>query len=407
MALDAKRATNARTTTGKAAPGNTGLSRRNASGEPLVLAVGCDTLYWSARADLGATYDALYEARGVAEAEGSSMPWNVVDGHSFSILPHGIGRYRVVLDCFEMRVQLTDSAHIPSVRVELRSAFLLEMGMEAAFERSVSVARQIVGGEMAEPHVSRIDLYADYAGWVLTHADYAGFVTNAKRHTVGSDATEYETVQAGKTPFLVRLYRKDVERRQRREPAPPTWGDWDGPVTRVEVQASTDFLRRLGLRTFAEVRASLGDIWRCATVDFLQLRAVGRGHRESWALRPEWRMVQETGLQHFPTSGVVPFRITRGDRVNVLRLLYGCFASLGAIEGLSAIADVAERACVLFPLISDGATFAEKVRRRRARLARAVLLTHVDFDAASAGAEKENSACEGPSQVHTAGGPGE
>ena len=44
---------------------------------------------------------------------------------------------------------------------------------------------------------------------------------------------------------------------------------------RVETQATTEFLRKLGARTFDEVLASRGDIWRYGTADFLELRIAG------------------------------------------------------------------------------------------------------------------------------------
>jgi hypothetical protein len=392
---------------GKAAAGNTGLSRRSANPSTFLLAVGCDTLYWSARGWLGSRYANLLAQREAAEADGGSLPWRVIDGFSLSVLPRGVGRYRVVLDCFEFQIQLTDSEHIPTAYVELRSAFISEVGLESAFAASVSVAREIVGASLVgEPHIGRIDLFADYGGWVITHADYPGFVTTAKRHTVASDSNEYETFRVGKTPFLVRVYRKDLERKQRREPPPPSWGDYAGPVIRVEVQANSEFLRKLGATTFAEVLSSRGDIWRYGTHDFLELREVGVGHKESWPLRPEWRLVQETGLENFPSSGLVPFLKTRGDRLRVLRLLYGCLTSLGAIEGLSELGAVVVRARALLPLVRhEGRSFESEVTRKRARLPRAVLRGDLDSPAASARTEKESSSCATePSQLNTAGG---
>lgn len=401
MAMDANRATNGGLHRGEAAPGNTGLSRRNSSGVSLLVA-GCDSLYWSGRASIEATYAKFLELRHAAEQGGGAVPWRVIDGHSLSVLPRGVGRYRVVFECFEFTVQLTDSEHIPTAYVELRSDFIHEVGLEDAFSRSLAVAGEIVGQPLGEAQVSRIDLYADYAGWVLTYEDYPGFVTNAKRHTDASDAIEYETFRAGKTPFLVRVYRKDIERRQRGEDRLPTWGEYAGPVTRVEVQASTEFLRKMGVRSFPDVLACRGDIWRYGTRDFLELREVRPGHKEAWPLRTEWQLVQQTGIERFPATGVMPFLVTKGDRMRVLRLLYGCLTSLAAMDGIPDLRAALQRVAVLLTLVPTQRPFAEDVRRKRARLPKAVLAASVDFDAASAGAEKEISACAlEPSQPDT------
>ena len=268
-----------------------------------LLSAGCDTLYWSARGSPGEAFDALRAKRDAANVAGASLPWATVDGFSLSILPHGALRYPVVVDCFEFRIHVTNSGHLPTVYVELRSAFIQEVGLERAFAESVALVNAILPGGLTEPHISRIDLFADYADWWLVHADYPGFITQAKRHTHAADAEQYETIQFGKSPLLVRAYRKDIERRDKGYPALPTWGGHAGSVIRVEVQASSEFLRRLGTRSFAEVVAARGDIWRHGTHDFVELRVVGPGKRERWQLRPEWQLVQQTGIAHFPASG--------------------------------------------------------------------------------------------------------
>jgi len=392
---------------GKAAAGNTGLSNPKLNPNAFLLSAGCDTLYWSAHARIGAAYDALLAKRQAAEAQGASIPWCVIDGFSLSVLPRGVGRYRVVADCFEFQIQLTDSSHLPTAHVELRSRFILEVGLEQAFAASVSVVRSVVGDSLGAPHVARIDLFADYGGWVIRHSDYPGFVTHAKRHTVASDSSEYETFRAGKSPFLVRIYRKDIERRQRREPAPPIWGGYVGPVIRVEVQANNGFLRKLGARTFDEVLAVRGDIWRYGTHEFLNFREVGPLSKESWPLREEWRVVQETGSSTFPSSGRVPFLAVAGDRARVMRLLYGCLTSLGALDGLAGFDAVLFRASALLSLVDaeQRRPFAAEVARKRARLPRAVLRGDIDSQTASAGAEKEPSSCATePSQLNIAEG---
>lgn len=363
--MGTKRATSGDPISGKGAACNTALSKRSSSSCVSLLVAGCDTFYWSAKASIGSAYEELLEARKRAEDESSPLPWRVIDGHSLSVSARGAGKYRVVLECFEFTVQLTASEHVPTAYVELRSDFIAEVGLEEAFARSVRVVAEIIGQPLSDPHVARIDLYADYAGWIVAYGDYPGFVTNAKRHTDASDAVEYETFRAGKTPFLVRVYRKDIERRQARKAPPPTWNGYVGPVTRVEVQASTEFLRKLGVRTFSEVLASRGDIWRYGTHDFLELREVRRGHKESWVLRPEWELVQRTGFERFPRTGV-----TTGDRVRLLRLAYGCITSLAAIERCRDLETAIGRVRTLLPLLPRRTPFAEEVRRKRARLPR-------------------------------------
>lgn len=112
-----------------------------------------------------------------------------------SVQPRGIGRYCVIVECLEFAPQMTDSEHIPTAYVELRSDFIREV----AFLRSFAVVSKTVVQRLNEAQVSRIDLCADCAGWVVTYADYPGSLTSAKRDTDASDATECETSLAGKT----------------------------------------------------------------------------------------------------------------------------------------------------------------------------------------------------------------
>ena len=381
-----------------------GFAPRNAepsSPKPRLLSAGCDTLYWSAKGTLGEAFDALRAQREAANAAGDTLPWATIQGFSLSVLPHGAMRYPIVVDCFEFRIHLTNSGHMPTVYVELRSAFIQEVGLERAFAESVEVGGAVAGTAFSEPHISRIDLFADYAGWAIMHADYTGFITQAKRRTHASDAEHYETIQFGKSPFLVRVYRKDIERRDKGYPPLPTWGGYQGPVTRVEVQASSEFLRRLGARMFAEVIAARGDIWRYGTHELVELRATSPGKRDRWPLRSDWRLVQETGIDHFPATGVVPFLQVQGDRLRYLRSLYGYFTSLAAVEGVYDVRAAVVRFLALLPTVDRGRSFRDEVQRKRARLPRSVLAGNIDSGSGLPAAEgKPNAATNLSNERH-------
>jgi hypothetical protein len=63
--------------------------------------------------------------------------------------------------------------------VQLRSAFIHEVGLERAVEESSRVASDVVGASLAGPQASRLDLYADFGGWVIVQGDRIGLVTHA------------------------------------------------------------------------------------------------------------------------------------------------------------------------------------------------------------------------------------
>lgn len=377
------------------------MAQPSSSPQVRVLSVGVDTVYWSARIPLGPWFEDLRELRTRAAESNESAPWKVLDGFALEALPHGAFRYPVVLDCREFRVHLTDSARLPSAWVQLRSAFIHEVGIERAVAESARVVGEIGGSTIADPQASRLDLYADVAGWVVVHADRLGLVTHADlRAHFRAGTDEIETIQAGKSPFLVRLYRKDIEVRQRGGFAPAFWDGWDGPVTRVEVQVGSEKLRAFGISSVADALASRGDLWRHATGRFLELRVPSDAPREAWAVRSEWQVVQAVGGEKFPASGVVPFLVVRGDRVRLLRALFGYLSSLGAVDGQLEIIGVLRSLPAQLAEVARGRTFSAEVERKHRRLPRAVR-SPIDFGAASAGPGKEAPWAPDPSQENT------
>jgi len=273
-------------------------SVRSPSLLPALLSVGVDSLYWSSRVELTTGLGELEATKAKAIAIGSAVPLPSVDGFSLSVLPYGAFRYPFVVDCHELRVHLTESRRFPTVWVQLRSAFIHEVGVTEAIAASVKVAEGLVGAAIGEPHASRVDLYVDFADWRLVHSDRVGLITQADlRAHFRAGTDEVETIQVGKSPFLVRLYRKDIEVRERGGHAPVFWSGWSGAVVRVELQVGSERLRAFGIGTVTEALASLGDLWRYGTADFPSCgcRRAGRvrggrsatsgGRSSRWAMR--------------------------------------------------------------------------------------------------------------------------
>lgn len=99
---------------------------------PRLLSAGVDTVYWSARAPLGPWFEELRGIRAQANEEGASVAWRVVAGFALDVLAHGAFRYPLVVECGEFRAHLTDSRRLPTAWVQLRSAFIHEVGVERA-----------------------------------------------------------------------------------------------------------------------------------------------------------------------------------------------------------------------------------------------------------------------------------
>lgn len=336
------------------------------------LSAGIDSLYWSAPSGIDPRrFVSLKAARDAAALTGSAQPWKVVRGYSLSVGAHGAGRYPVFLDCHEFRIQLTDSRHLPTLYVQLRAAFIHEVGFEAAHAASLEVAEWIVGQRIGNPSTSRVDLYADFAQWVIRREDLAGLVTNAKIATHGRAGTdELETVMVGKAPMAVRVYRKDIEVRERGGFAPALWGGYPGPVVRVEAQASAVMLRSLQISSVADCISCHGDVWSWATAGFLEWRAFEVGAREDWPLTNEWEIVQKAAISEFPRCGSVPHRVAQGNRAKVIPMLLGYFSSYAALENIWKPSEAVARLLEEFPDLasSPARTFRGEVARKRAML---------------------------------------
>lgn len=336
-----------------------------------------------------------------AAETGVPISAGIRDGFALDVLPHGAFRFPVVVDCHEFRLHFTDSRHLPSMWVQLRSAFIHEVGVERTVEATVRVVTALTGARVVEPQASRVDLYADFAGWALSHRDRVGLTTHADlRAHFRAGVEEVETIQVGKSPFLVRMYRKDIEVRERGGFAPVFWDGWTGIVTRVEVQAGAEKLREFRIVSVAEALASRGDLWRHATSAFVELRSPGQGPREAWPVQSEWRAVQSAGDATFPSSGLVPFVMVHGDRLRILRALFGYLSSLGAIDAEADLATLLHTLPRHLAEVARGRSFGAEVARKRLRLPRAVR-SNVDSDTASAGPGKEAPWAPDLSQVDT------
>jgi len=365
---------------GGPASSNRGPSNRSTQEEAQrVLSSGIDTLYWSTRCGIAEQRFAGF--RDARERAATADEVVELDGHALVIEPHGAGRYPILITCREFSVQLTDSAHLPTAMVQLRSEFLHdEGGPRAAFDRSLGVVESLCDRRVSTPKASRLDVYADVAGWVLTDTDRRGLVTHSKLHPVlraGTD--EYETIQVGKHPMLTRLYRKDIERRATPGFADHFWGGYPGPVVRVEAQAGTKKLREIGIVIVDDALSCYGNLWRYATEDFCRLHVPAAGDREGWKLDERWRVLQALSFGGFPSCEMVPFIKADREQLRAAQQLLGVFASWSAGEGLFDPDEAWRRLRLRYPgmVAAPDRTFAGEVVRRHVRLSRGLRRRHI------------------------------
>jgi hypothetical protein len=345
-----------------------------------VLARGIDTLYWSTACGIADERFAALRAARERAADGGEVV--ELGGHTLVLEPHGAGRYPILLTCPEFSVQLTDSSYVPTALVQLRSQFLHEgAGPRAAYDGSAEVVEALCRRARVAPKASRLDVYADVAGWVLTDADRRGLVTHAKlRAVLRAGTDEYETIQVGKQPgALVRLYRKDIKERKTPGFADLFWGGYVGPVVRVEAEAGSKKLRDVGIVSVDDALSCYGELWKYATEEFCRLCVPGPEDRERWAVDERWRMLQQLAFGEFPRCDMVPLVKAERDQDRVARGLLGSIASWAAGEGLFSPEEVLVRLRDRYPglVATSDRSFAREVAKKQVRLPRAIRRRHI------------------------------
>lgn len=337
-----------------------------------VLDAGVDTLYWSAAPYMGSWYSEAIQTRQAAGRENRSVPWRDVRGYSFEVLPHGMGMYPFVARAAEFDVRFTDAEHIPSVFVQMRSSFIRSLGVEAAAGESVAVVSEVVAGSIGDVKPARLDVFADFADFKLASSDRAGFHTRADIAAFFKGGSEgLPSIRAGMGRFKLRAYDKRRELVRRGEPMPLAWGGFAGDVTRVEVEADARALRRFGINTLADAVTSYGDLWRYGTRRFFVLRVPADGPMRGWPVREEWRTVQDAGLR-FPANGLIPFHDVKGDKLRLMRVVYGGLVTLGAHLRADDLSVVLKALPAELETVRRGRSFRDEVRRRWRRFPRAV-----------------------------------
>jgi len=238
-----------------------------------VLAAGVDSVYASV-AD-GLAVDRLADGlahRGQAQDFGEDVPWEILGtDRTFLVKPRSFRTYNVWLSSPAMDLRIgPDGQHRPPGCLELRSAFIHQVGVEAAVEdaervlayffphlrsaahTSVPSNRQGIPSEQLPGHgmrVSRIDVYADVQGWEPTLADHGRFMARAisrraweqnaedRRRQILMEGRTFCGFTFGHGDVVGRIYDKTRQLKKRQEtwlslrvPLPADANRWRWPV---------------------------------------------------------------------------------------------------------------------------------------------------------------------------------
>ncbi len=179
---------------------------------PVEVASGIDGLYLSGRTNVPqATLSRLADARIAVET--GSEPYDFeFGGQVFDVARHGFGKYRYRMTHPYGVLGVSPSEHLPPIRVQPRAEFLHGVGAMAAVAWFRSVLEAECGAVLLT--ASRIDLHADWQGWVPGWEDRDRFVCRADALAMRGDRGELTGWEFGRrdtNTLCARIYDKTLE----------------------------------------------------------------------------------------------------------------------------------------------------------------------------------------------------
>ena len=362
-----------------------------------VLASGVDTLHASARGVVRPNvWNFLEEAKRRAQLaeEEVALDFPVTSG-AFLIRPHGWRGYTYWLSSPDFELMLGRSEKFPAVVCQLHAAYLHSVGVAWALEFVELLLRHDVFAGSYKLLVSRLDLYADFQGWVPVLEDLHRFVGYGRNRRCFEERNEAFTagdqltgLMFGRDAPVARLYDKTQEIHRRGISwLPDLWGidTQAGPVWRLEFQFRRKVLVEFHLRSLEDTLASFQDLWRYAVSEWLTLRIpTANRQRARWPVDPLWQEIP--AIEVAPAcTGVVRRRLEQVTLQRIVQGLWGYVTSLAALRDRPDLEDalLELRRQLEHYMATKERSFAAEVSRKRARrLAVTAFLDDVEAEAA-------------------------
>jgi hypothetical protein len=342
-----------------------------------VLSSGVDSLYVSFRGELHASrLDELDVLKAKAQEAGHPQAVHLDVGRRVLVQPSGWGSYRYWLRCGDFDVFVGRGRNLPAVYARLASSFIHEAGPHRALGELRSFVEDALQPGVGEALCSRVDIYADFQGWVPRPHDYGRFVTRSRRNTchvaIHHDGRQFTGFTFGRDAIMARLYDKSAELAHSGKDWMRTiWGDSldpSKPVWRMEFQLRRESLAQFSLQQPEDALQKRQDLWTYAT-QWLSLRSPSRSRRRTrWPVAGSWVQLSSTSLGA-PRSSLVRERIRKHEESVLVRGLAGYASSLAAMAGVSDldVTMLVSRRRVAEYMDATGRDFRELVRAKRER----------------------------------------
>jgi hypothetical protein len=341
-----------------------------------VLAAGIDSLYVSFKGETDTVWlDDIEVLKARAQEMGQPQLVVLAADRKALVQPSGWGSYRYWLRCGGFDVFLRRGGSLPAVYARIRSEFIHEVGPLNALGDLKSFVGTLLS-RTDQTICSRVDIYADFQGWVPRHEDYDRFVTRSRRNTghiaIQRNGRRFTGFTFGRDAMVARLYDKSLEiTHSGKDWMRDVWGDLrdpSEPVWRLEFQLRRQVLAECSLSKPEDVLEQRQRVWAYA-MQWLSLREpIPGANRTRWPVAKVWSQLAQSqaGVKFTP---LVRRRIREHDESVLVRGLTGYASSLAAVTGVSDLdlAMLVSRRRVGEYMDATGRDFRELVLAKRGR----------------------------------------
>ena len=344
-----------------------------------LLLPGHDTIecayYLGARANCTFDYARLAVEKELLRASKSRRPTLIRFGsEEFLLASHGTGSgYPFLLENGLFSIQCGEF-NKPSFFVTYRSFALWQYGAQRMHERFLAWAASVGLMAYQPERLRRVDFTFDY---YLPAIDFDEdcFVSAADKDNQHRKNRKVQTFSFGAGDVMLRLYNKVDEIA---ESSAKTWffDLWgiEEDVWRIEWQVIKPWLRRFGIKTFADLLERQGDLLRILVNEHTTLRVPnGDSNRSRWPLHPLWADLIER-VNALDGLGIVrecdPQALLDERLMRLGVSVYGYMKRLAAIHGLQrgygevGLEETKERLGRLLNRVHDPLSWEGDVQRR-------------------------------------------
>ena len=268
------------------------------------LASGVDALYASSRPLISDDlYKTLLILKEQSNLDGSSPSYLTMGNETYLVGRSAWGKYPVFLEHEFARIGFTQSNFLPGVRLQIRSKFLHNLGPEKALLWFSNRLEEM--GILTYWTLSRLDLYTDLQGWNPKASDKPNFLTratNVSYHEQNDSFTGFKFGIRNSGTVHCRIYNKTLELQTKTDGwTQLIWGDRVDPkipVWRVEFEASTSFLKQVGVENALDGLSKKSNLWAHFTENWLTLRVpTDDSNKSRWPISEPWEFIQNSSLR--------------------------------------------------------------------------------------------------------------